>query len=452
MELPRCAIVRQNFPRRSVGDAAAAVRTAMRQARGLEHLPAGASVAVAVGSRGIAQIDAIVRALVDSLRQRGLRPFLFPAMGSHGAATASGQAQVLAKFGITGERIGCPVRSSLAVIPLGRTPEGIDVVADRLAMRADAVVLVARVKWHTDFAGRLESGLFKMMAIGLGKLAGARIYHAHGHRLGLEAVIRSVGRHLLASGRIAGGLAILEDAWHEVAHVEFVPAAQMEKREEELLELVKSWMPRLPVDEVDLLLVDEIGKNWSGSGMDPKIINRDIHGNVNPWPFAPRVGRVIARGLHPLSYGNAIGIGMADAVHERLVRAMRRRPTYVNGLTSGALACLKIPATFRSDRQCLEALARTTGKLQGRDLGIAWIRNTQDLTVVGLSENLLEEALRRPHVELVAPPRAMEFDAAGNLQEWLQQWGKTPEPAAPHRRAAGSRRARDANPGRKNSN
>ncbi|MCS7044164.1 MAG: lactate racemase domain-containing protein [Bryobacteraceae bacterium] len=420
MDLPRCALLRQNFPRRALPDPAAAVRETMQHAPGLGHLPAGASIAVGVGSRGIASIDTIVRALVDSLKARGWRPFLFPAMGSHGAATAKGQAEVLAKFGLTEQRMGCPVRSSLSVVPLGRTPEGIDVVADRLAFRADAVLLVSRVKWHTDFAGRLESGLFKMMAIGLGKYAGAQIYHAHGHRLGLETVIRSVGRHVLASGKVAGGLAILEDPWHEVAHVEFVPAPTMEKREEDLLELVKSWMPRLPVDEVDLLLVDEIGKNWSGSGMDPKIINRDIHGNVNPWPFAPRVGRVIARGLHPLSYGNAIGIGMADAVLARLVRAMKRRPTYVNGLTSGALACLKIPATFRSDRECLSALARTTGKIHGHDLGIAWIRNTQDLTVLALSENLLGQALRLPHVELLSPPRPLEFDGSGHLLDWLR--------------------------------
>jgi hypothetical protein len=205
-----------------------------------------------------------------------------------------------------------------------------------------------------------------------------------------------------------------------VAHVEFVPAEVMEEREEELLERVKSWMPRLPVDQADLLLVDEIGKNWSGSGMDPKIINRDIHGNVNPWPFAPKVGRVIARGLHPLSYGNAIGIGMADAVHQRLVRAMRRRPTYVNGLTSGALACLKIPATFRSDRECLTALARTTGRVGGENPGLAWIRNTQDLTVLALSENLLREALAQPHVELLRPPQPLDFDPQGDLREWLR--------------------------------
>jgi len=420
MDLPRCAIVRQNFPRRALPDVRAAVRDAIRQAQALDRLPHCASIAIGVGSRGIANLAEIVTELVACLKQRGLRPFLFPAMGSHGAATAKGQAAVLEKFGLAEERTGAPIRSSLAVVPLGRTPEGIDAVGDRLAFRSDAILLVSRVKWHTDFAGRLESGLFKMMAIGLGKYAGAQIYHAFGHRLGLEAVIRSVGRQALSTGKILGGLALLEDAWHETARVEFVPAERMESREEELLELVKGWMPRLPVREVDLLLVDEIGKNWSGSGMDPKIINRDIHGNVNPWPFAPRVGRVIARALHPLSYGNAIGLGMADAVHQRLVRAIKRRPTYVNGLTSGALACLRIPATFRSDRECLAALSRSTGKLNPEELSIAWIRNTQDLTMLALSENLLPEALAQPHVELIAPPRPLEFDASGDLTAWLR--------------------------------
>jgi hypothetical protein len=253
------------------------------------------------------------------------------------------------------------VRSSLAVVELGRSPEGIDVVMDRTAFRADGVMLCGRVKWHTDFAGKLESGLFKMMAIGLGKLAGAQRYHAHGHEMGLEAVIRSVGRQVLSSGKILGGLAILEDAHHDTARLEAVRVENMEQREERLLELVKSWMPRIPVETLDLLLVNELGKNWSGSGMDPKVINRDIHGNMNPWPFAPRVGRVILRDIHPLSYGNAIGIGMADAVHRRLLAKVKRRPTYVNGITSGALACLRTPASFATDRLCLESLPRRRG-------------------------------------------------------------------------------------------
>lgn len=413
-------LVRQHFPSKAIPDVAAEVRRVLAGSGFAQRVKRGARVAIGVGSRGIDNLPVIVRGVVDYWKEAGASPFIFPAMGSHGAATAEGQAEVLARYGVHESAMGCPVISRLDAVLFGHTPSGIETFLDRTAYESDGVMLVARVKWHTDFAGRIESGLFKMMAIGLGKYAGAQVYHAFGHRLGLEAVIRSVGRQVLSTGKIAGGLAILEDAWHEVAHVEFVPAEAMEAREEELLEQVKSWMPRLPVDHIDLLLVDEIGKNWSGSGMDPKIINRDIHGNVNPWPFAPKVGRVIARGLHPLSYGNAIGIGMADAVHQWLVRAMRRRPTYVNGLTSGALACLKIPATFRSDRECLTALARSTGCLRAEDLRLAWIRNTQDLTVVALSENLLEEALARPHVELVQPPKPLEFSEQGDLREWLQ--------------------------------
>lgn len=419
MRFPPLVVVRQKLPSYRIEDIPDAIHAQMNASGLAEGLPAGASIAVGVGSRGIANIDVIVRELVAWWKQRGMRPFLFPAMGSHGAASAAGQAQVLAKYGLTESAMGCPVRSSLAVVEVGRSPEGIDVVMDRTAFQADGVMLCGRVKWHTDFAGKLESGLFKMMAIGLGKLAGAQRYHAHGHTMGLEAVIRSVGRQVLSSGKILGGLAILEDAHHETARLEAVRVENMERREEELLELVKSWMPRIPVESLDLLLVNELGKNWSGSGMDPKVINRDIHGNVNPWPFAPRVGRVFVRDIHPLSYGNAIGIGMADAVHRQLVRKMKRRPTYVNGITSGALACLKTPATFSSDRECLEAIWKTTGKLDPSQLAIGWIRNTQDLTLLALSESLVPRVLPGLEVEVVAGPREMEFNQRGDLAEML---------------------------------
>lgn len=419
MRFPPLVVVRQKLPSHRIEDIPHAIHAQMNASGLAEGLPAGASIAIGVGSRGIANIDVIVRELVAWWKQRGMRPFLFPAMGSHGAASAAGQAQVLAKYGLTESAMGCPVRSSLSVVELGRSPEGIDVVMDRTAFQSDGVMLCGRVKWHTDFAGKLESGLFKMMAIGLGKLAGAQRYHAHGHTMGLEAVIRSVGRQVLSSGKILGGLAILEDAHHETARLEAVRVENMERREEELLELVKSWMPRIPVESLDLLLLNELGKNWSGSGMDPKVINRDIHGNVNPWPFAPRVGRVIVRDIHPLSYGNAIGIGMADAVHRQLVRKMKRRPTYVNGITSGALACLKTPATFSSDRECLEAIWKTTGKLDPSQLAIGWIRNTQDLTLLALSESLLTRILPGLEVEVVAGPRVMEYNQRGDLVEML---------------------------------
>lgn len=419
MRFPPLAVVRQKLPSYRIDDIPAAIHEQLNAAGMDAGLSAGSSIAIGVGSRGIANIDVIAGALAAWWKQRGMRPFLFPAMGSHGAASAAGQAQVLAKYGLTEAAMGCPIRSSLAVAGLGRTPEGIDVVMDRTAFQADGVMLCGRVKWHTDFAGKLESGLFKMMAIGLGKFAGAQRYHAHGHTMGLEAVIRSVGRQVLATGKILGGLAILEDAHHDTARLEAVRVENMERREEELLELVKSWMPRIPVASLDLLIVNELGKNWSGSGMDPKVINRDIHGNVNPWPFAPRVGRVILRDIHPLSYGNAIGLGMADTVHRRLLRKMKRRPTYVNGITSGALACLKTPAAFSSDRQCLESVWKTTGRLDPSALEIGWIRNTQDLTVLALSENLLSKVLPGLEIEVAAGPRELAFDARGDLLDWL---------------------------------
>ncbi len=419
MPFPPFVVVRQHLPSYKLPDIPGEIRNQLDAAALDAKLKPGSTIAIGVGSRGIANIDVIVRELVAWWKARGMQPFLFPAMGSHGAASASGQAAVLAKYGMTESSMGCPVRSSLSVVDLGSTPEGIDVVMDRTAHSAAGVMLCGRVKWHTDFAGKLESGLFKMMAIGLGKLAGAQRYHAHGRQIGLEAVIRRVGRQVLGTGKILGGLAILEDAHHQTARIEAVHVTDMERREEELLELVKSWMPRIPVKALDFLIVNELGKNWSGSGMDPKVINRDIHGALNPWPFAPRVERVYVRDLHPLSYGNAIGVGMADAVHRQVIRKMKRRATYVNGITSGALACLKIPANFASDRECLEALWRTTGRQHPSELTMGWIRSTQDLTVMAFTENLRSELEAGGQVEFLTNPQELRYTSKGDLADLL---------------------------------
>src|SRR6202162_3344536 len=246
-------------------------------------------------------------------------------MGSHGAATAEGQADVLAHYGIIEETMGCPVVSSLEVVSVGHTAEGIEAFMDRNAFESDGIMLVGRVKWHTDFAGTIESGLFKMMAIGLGKFAGAQRYHTYAHKLGLAQVVRSIGRQVLASGKILGGLAILEDAYHQTAQVTAVPVGEMEQREEELLRLVKSWMGRIPVD-LDILILDEIGKNISGAGMDTKVVNRSVYGQYNLWPDAPRIERIFIRDLSELSYGNAVGLGMADIVSDRLLDKVAWQP------------------------------------------------------------------------------------------------------------------------------
>src|SRR6476646_2633140 len=317
MQFPRLLVVRQKFPDRKIADVAGTVRAQLAASNFTSRLKPGARVAIGVGSRGIHNIATIVYHVVQYWKEQGMRPLLFPAMGSHGAANAAGQAEVLASYGITEATMGCPLISQLEVVSLGKTSDGIEAFMDKVAYESDGVMLLGRVKWHTDFEGAIESGLFKMMAIGLGKFAGAQRYHTYAYKLGLEHVIRSVGRQVLASGKILGGLAILEDAHHATAQVTAVPVEEMEQREEELLRLAKSWMGHIPLD-LDILILDEIGKNISGAGMDTKVVNRGVYGEYNPWPGAPRFQRVFVRDLNELTYNSAVGLGMADIVTDRL--------------------------------------------------------------------------------------------------------------------------------------
>ncbi len=339
-------------------------------------------------------------------------------MGSHGAATAEGQADVLAHYGIIEETIGCPIRSSLDVVPVAKTPEGIQTYMDRNAFESDGVMLVGRVKWHTDFAGEIESGLFKMMAIGLGKLAGAQHYHTFAYTHGLYNTIQSIGRAVLSSGKILGGLAILEDAYHNTGKLSALPVEALEQQERELLKLVKTWMPRIPMD-LDILIVDEIGKNISGAGMDTKVVNRGVYGEKNPWPNTKAIDRIFARNLSDLSYGNACGVGFADMVTDRLIDKINWKATYVNAITSSVTLAAKAPIHFASDKECLEQLWPTTGKFDQDRVTYGWIRNTMELDVIRLSENLLDQIERNPLLTIEEGPTEMAFDAHGNLQEAL---------------------------------
>ena len=415
MELPRLLLVRQSFPDRAIKDIPGTVARELSQAGFASRLKPGSSVAIGVGSRGIANLSVIVRAVVDYWKSEGMQPFLFPSMGSHGAATAEGQAQVLADYGIHETAMGCPVRSSLEVVDLGRTPEGIDTFVDRLAFESDGIMLVARVKWHTDFDAKIESGLYKMMAIGLGKQAGAKRYHSYAYTMGIETVIRSVGRRVLESGKILGGLAILEDGNHSIAQLAAVPVESMEAREEELLALAKSWTARIPVAGLDILIVDEMGKNFSGTGIDAKIVNRNAVGSWNPWTFAPRIGRIFVRDLSPHSHGNAVGVGMADVVTDRLVDHIDWTQSLMNALTANHPATVRTPIHLPTDRECLEAMAPTVGKLDLMELKIGWIRNTLELSRLMLSETLRDEIEANPNLTIVGGPVEIRYGADGNL-------------------------------------
>ncbi len=407
--------VRQHFPDRGISDIPGAISKELGASGFASALKPGARVAIGVGSRGIANIATIVRSVVDFWKSRGFHPFLFPAMGSHGAATAEGQANVLAHYGIHEAAMGCPVLSALDVVSLGKTDDGIEAFMDRNAYSADGVFLIGRVKWHTDFAGKIESGLFKMMAIGLGKFAGAQRYHTYAYRLGLEYVIRTVGRQVLKSGKILGGLAILEDANHHTAQLTAVPVGEMERQEEELLTLVKSWMGRIPVP-LDILIVDEIGKTYSGAGMDTKVVNRGVNGEYNPWDTAPVIHRIFIRGLSPHSYGNAVGLGMADVVHDRLLQAIDWNPTQINSFTASTPAAIRTPVHFSTDRECLEKFWPTVGKHDQREVTLGWIANSMELGAMRLSENLRADIEANPNLEIAGEPEPFEFDAKGDLE------------------------------------
>jgi hypothetical protein len=415
MELSPLVLVRQEFPDRSLPDVRGETLRQLSQSGFASRLPPGGRVAIGVGSRGIANIDVIVRAVVDYWKEQGAKPFVFPAMGSHGAATAAGQADVLAHYGIHDEAIGCKVISQLDVVSLGSTLDGIEAFMDREAFSSDGVMLVGRVKWHTDFAGNIESGLCKMMAIGLGKFAGAQRYHTYAYKLGLEHVIRSVARQVLQSGKILGGLAILEDANHQTARLSAVAAGEIEQREEELLTLVKSWMGRIPVEELDILILDEIGKTISGAGMDTKVVNRGVYGEYNPWPGLPRIRRIFVRDLSPASYGNAVGLGMADVIHDRLLGKVDWTPTQINALTASTPPAIRTPIHFSSDCLCLEKIWTTVGRFKASEVTLAWIRNSLELGTLAMSANLLPQIRDNPSLEVVGAPFEWPFEATGDL-------------------------------------
>jgi hypothetical protein len=422
MIFPRFVLAEQSFPNRAIDNIPDHIRRELSNADFVKRVPKGARIAIGVGSRGISNIATIVKSVVEFWKAQGCDPFIFPAMGSHGAATAEGQSDVLAHYGIHEATMGVPVRSSLDVVSLGLTPEGIEVFLDKNASQADAIFLVARVKWHTDFSGNIESGLFKMMAIGLGKFAGARQYHTFAYRMGLEQMIRSVGAKVFACGKVLGGLAIQEGAHHETAKLTAVSSAQgldaMIAQEEKLLAEVKSWMAKLPASEMDILIVDEIGKNISGAGMDTKVINRSVNGHYNPFPNTPIVHRIYARALSELTYHSGVGLGMADIVSDRLVNDVDWKPTYINSLTASTPACIRTPIHYPSDKEALSAIAPTVGKTDLSTVTYCRIRNTLELIHLAVSENMV--ALLASNAKVVSDPFELSFDSAGNFNFSLQ--------------------------------
>jgi hypothetical protein len=415
-------LVRQRLEQSRLTDIPGAVRSALAESGALRSMRPGMRIALTAGSRGIANIPTILRAAVATVRDTGAEPVIMPTMGSHGGATPEGQIEVLRSLGVTQESVGAPIISSLETVQLGETPEGIPVYGSRDAAAADGIVVIARVKPHTDFRGPIESGLAKMMVIGLGKHRGAMTAHSQARVYGLAHVIPAMAKVVLQQSKILGAVAVLENGRDETARIAGVPAQGMLEAEEPLQREAKALLGRIPYPALDLLIVDEMGKNISGAGMDTNVIGRVPGGPQGPVDQLIDVRRIFARGLTEQTHGNAVGTGLADVVHRRLEEAMDRRLTYVNALTSGWLACAFLPLVAQSDREgiawCLITGAPAAGGGPGGDTRkakIARIKSTLDLEHLWASEALLEATKANASLEVVQGPAPFEFDHDGDL-------------------------------------
>ncbi len=411
MALPRMLRVRQTFARPRVADIPRAVREALAGAA--LKIQRGDTVAVGAGSRGIANIDVVVGATVRWLHDIGARPFVFPAMGSHGGGTPEGQLSVLEHYGITEATMGCPIRATMEVVQVGEAL-GLPVWCDRYAAEADWIGLVNRVKLHTDFKGSIESGLFKMMTIGLGKHTGALQYHRANIHHGYEAVITSVGREMLAKARIGVGVAIVENGYDETARIEAFNAENLEAGERRLLKDAREWMARLPFSPIDVLIVEEMGKNISGAGMDTNVIGRPSNPH-EPFPTDPKILWIVALDLTEESYGNAVGIGNADFTTRRLVDKIDMKPTLINAITACAPGGAKVPATYETDREAIETALSCVGLTPPEKARVIRIKNTLRLGEIEVSEGLLPDVAKHGDLLQLTDPAPLPFDAAGRL-------------------------------------
>lgn len=411
--VPPIARVRQSFDQPEVADVGRAVADAIRESRIAERVRPGGSIALTVGSRGIADIADIARAAVETLQSLGFQPFVVAAMGSHGGGTAQGQRALLAEFGVTERSMGCPVRSDMETVQLGTNSFGLPIHFDRNAHEADGIVLLNRIKPHTSFSGRYESGLLKMLTIGLGKQQGAAQVHKLGLP-GLQKLLPEVGAFLLGRTRVALGLAILENARERTARIVGVEPEELLDVEPRLLDESRGLMARLPFDQIDVLIVGELGKNYSGTGLDPNVIGRQ---RVETMPDLPRpiITRLAVLDLSTETRGNAVGIGLADLTTDRVVQAIDPTPMRVNSMTSNFLTRARVPISLPTDRDVVSACLDTCWRIDPSEARAVFIPNTLELTTLWVTKPLEAEVRARPGLTFDSEFQPTPFDGAGRL-------------------------------------
>lgn len=412
---PRFMRLRHDFPNPSLDDIAGVLQKELGKLDLSSRIKHDHTVAITAGSRGIANLPLIINTLVKELKILGARPFLVPAMGSHGGGTAQGQCQILEDMGLGQEYCQAPIKASMDVVQVDTTEQGLPVFFDRHAYEADHVAVVGRVKPHTMLYGEIETGLHKMLLIGLGKHRGAALYHQAFMTHSFDSIARSAGRRMIEKCGILLGLAIVENAREQTALVEAVAPEDFWQRENELLQLARQWSPRLPFDRADLLIVDEMGKNISGAGMDSNVLGRKRHLRYAPDGEPPRIKAIYVRDITEESHGNATGIGRAEFAHSRLVRKIDWPATYINCLTANLPGSAALPIHFGSDRRVLEAALGAVGAISAQDARVIRIKNTQNLSEVMASEAYLAEVEDREDLTIIRPPEPPEFDRNGDM-------------------------------------
>ena len=372
----------------------------------------GRRIGVTAGSRGIASLKEIVRAVCLWLREHNASPFVFPAMGSHGGATAEGQRHILASYGVTEQYVGAPILSSMETVCVGETAEGSKVYVDRNAWGADGIVVLNRVKPHTGFSGKIESGLLKMVAVGMGKQTGAEEVHKLARKLSYEEAIREISSAILATGKILGGIAIVENEWHQVCRIHGVRSLESGCEEEAILKVARTLTPQIPLRGFRLLIVDRLGKNIAGTGMDTKVIGRGVPVAQGE---APVIDLIYVRDLTPETEGNAVGVGFADIVHDRIHRKIDFEKTYVNARTSLNVSSVRLPMCFPSDRAALEFALECLATTRPEQQSIVWISSTVDLNRLAISEPLTEAAAKLDGWQISPEAFEPQFDEAEDL-------------------------------------
>ncbi|MBT2700220.1 DUF2088 domain-containing protein [Bacillus sp. ISL-40] len=409
--VPKMAKVKVHFDNTKIDDLGTTLKEQLQQVHIQKKVQPGMEIAVAVGSRGLDRLVEITEVTVKFLKDLGAKPFIVPSMGSHGGATAEGQREVLAHLGVTEESVCCEIRSSMDVVKISELPNGLPVYVDKFASEADGIVVINRVKPHTAFRGPVESGIMKMISIGLGKQKGAEACHQMGFKYMAENV-PAMAKIIMEETPILFGVATVENAFDKVAIIDVLTPEEIINREHELQKQAKELLPKLFFDQLDVLVIDEIGKNISGDGMDPNITGR------YPTPYAsggPEVNKMAVLDVTHQSEGNANGVGTADFTTQRLIDKMDKEGTYANGLTSTVVAPTKIATTLPNDKQAIQAAIKTCNILDFRNVKLVRIKNTLVLSEIEVSEPLLEYVKQHPNMELSSDLYDIPFNENGNL-------------------------------------